>query len=489
MDLLYKVDDLYFKDTILNDDNSDNNNTGDTFLDNQNPIENNRETDQALLDIGIQSFCNSIINEDENVEYSVNQLAKFCLCEDFYNTFLLFDPAFIASIIKLINYENSLDFSLIMLFRNIWCQPIKEIEIVYSDELISSFCKYLYAPLEFRDYVYESFKFLLNNIPENTNQQIIDTLLNFNVFESLNEYFEFIISVDSSLIEPKRFHEMTKHSILFIHSLACNPCLSPEFLINIIKYAILILSNDNFISFKSFCILLLYHIIIELGQVEMFISDLNNVQVLINNHVFNDTKIFSNLYEIDSKIWQNEECKRTFLNDSLFFNNIASLLIDQHFSDYLRPIFIFLNNTMNDIWLFLYTTFIEVEPQNSQRLIYVILDHSNNNSSLRNKIIAGLCISSFLQVASISEKKEVAFNGGFEALSLLISTAESLFLRKMLKCIKMLLLDIPELFENQANINDIKQTLSNMDATEGDDETFAICIEVLQIIQSYEENM
>ena len=312
--------------------------------------------------------------------------------------------------------------------------------------------------------------------------------MDFSIIDSLDEYFEFLETVDYSLFDPARLQGMVKRTINFVHSLAFNPFFNHDFLMNIISYSLLILSNDFFQSYNSTSISILNHIIIDLDEAELFISSYENVQILVNAHFFNDYTTFSKLYEIDSTLWKFNEINLIYLNEPHFIENIALLLTDQKFYDYLKPIFIFFNNRMTDLWNILYSTYTNFEEEDNRQLIYIILDHSNN-SSVNNKIAAGLCISAFLFEAPINEKSCVAINGGFQSLCFLLPSVEGNFLKSMLKCTLMLLSLIPELYEDESSINELKSTIDNIDELDGDYETFAICNEIIQLFQSSGENM
>lgn len=483
MTLLYKSDDHCFKDIFLDDDRLD-------YVYHQNPIENSKEIDFALLDIGIPSFCESIINKNQNIQYSIDQLAKFIHDYDFIYAKQIFEPLFISTIIELINAEDSLAFNLIIFISNIWSNPINKIEILYSNELISAFCKYLHGPYELRDFVYESFHFLLKNTSENAHEQIIDILVNNNVFESLDEIFKILNSEDHSEIDKNRLFEISKRTMLFIRSITINIFFDSKFFNNIINHITPMLASDDYRFIMPYSIKILHHILIDLNQLDYFVSNLENVQILLNYHFFNDIQIFSYLYEMDSCLWKHEKCKEIYLNDSRFFNNITFLLTDPKFNDYLKPIFIFLNNTMIDIWEILYTTYVKTGPKDSERLIFIILNHSNNDTSFKNKISSGLCISSFLMIAHIFGKKDVAFNGGFDALCSLIASAEGLYLKSFLKCLLNLFNIFPEFLKDESNVNEVKIAFDNMSPSDGDDEIFTFKNEIEQLFQSCEdENM
>lgn len=446
------------------------------------------ESDDTFLMIGLPGHLNNIINMQNDVEDSINQIAKFCLTQDFLLGPQLFEPAFISSIIKLINTENSLAFSLIKLIRNMWKKTPENIEILFNDELISSFCKYLCIPNQIRDFVFEAFHFLLENSPQSIHQKILDILIEFHLFDSLDDFFQFISNTDfSQLNSSQRPHEMIERTINLIHSLAFNPFLNHHFYSNLMNYSFLVLLDFQNHKSVPYIVSTLNHII-KLGGGELLVSENKYIEILLGYHFFNDHQVFQDLYEIDALLWKYKSFKNYFLNDNHFMFNIATLLINQKFKDHLKPIFLFLSNVMPDIWQILFSLYINFGNNVPKRLIYIILDRLENDYSLNNKVYFGLVISSFLLEANMKEKKEIAFDGAFKALCLLISTAEDFVLKKMLKSILMLLSLFQELFKDITSINEMMQILENMDEGYGDDEIFFMRTQIVQLVHSTLDN-
>ena len=425
---------------------------------------NTLEIDFAILYTLIPDSVKNICN-NKNIKENIANIAKFSASSDIIHSTEIYSFAFFDSLKNIIINNDDYALDIIMIVKNLWKFTQNYYDTLFDDEFITIFCKYLFSPFDIRNYAFEAFDFLLRKHPEK-----LKILLENNIIKSLEEIF--------MLDEYQLNEEILERPSYFLITLVIKSSLENNILRKLIVICLKYIKYTYIIP-KLCSSVVLYHIVCEMNNVNVFTSIDSSTQDLIQAHYFS-ISLFKFILPIDT-ILIYSGFEKFYLDKKMnngFFDNLINILLDSKYQNYYEFIYTFFITTMPKIWEFLYLYRKQFINQDIS-LIEILLNQSINEN-VNNRVLSGACISSFFLEASSEAKQFIISQGGFDSICDLIPTANFIYLKIMLKSL-FLLFSIDESYLNDLNHYEIFNYLQNLDIQ--DEEISNICNSLLHFIQ------